>query len=126
MFKPEFFYQNSGMAMDLKNYIGIKVCLARKRLGLTQPQLAERVDLATETISNIERGACYSGLKTLLNLSHVLGVPLRDFFMEVDEQRQVSRNRLELEGTLQEFSRQMSERDLRVTIDLVKSMIEHR
>ena len=126
MVNPEYFRQNPGMAMNLKNHIGMKVCQARKRLGLTQPQLAERVDLATETISNIERGASYSGLKTLLNLSHALGVPLRDFFIDVDEHRQVSRMRLELESTLQEFSRQMSERDLRVTVDLVKAMVKHQ
>ena len=111
--------------MDLKKHIGVKVRLGRQKRDLTQEQLAERVDKAVETISNIERGFAYTGLETLERISQVLEVPLRDFFEDADE-RSLPRSRLELESTLRDFSRSMTDRELQITLDLVRSLANHR
>ena len=111
--------------MDLKKYIGIQVRLGRQKAGLTQEQLAERVEKAVETISNIERGFAYTGLETLERISQVLEVPLRDFFEGAD-QRSISRARLEIEDSLMGLSKDLSDRELRVALDLVRSLREHR
>ena len=109
----------------MKKYIGVKVRLGRKKCDLTQEQLAEQVDKAVETISNIERGFAYTGLETLEKISRVLEIPIRDFFEDADG-RPVSRSRLELESALRDSSQSMTDRELRVTLDLVKSPTENR
>ena len=117
--------QNPGMTMDLKKYIGVKIRLGRKRLELSQPELAEKVDLATETVSNIERGIYYTKIETLERLSDFLDIPMRDFFEEVNV-RDVSLNRLERESILQNFSQTITDSELQITLDLVKSLKENR
>ena len=111
--------------MDLKKYIGMKVRLGRKKHDLTQEQLAEQVDKAVETISNIERGFAYTGLETLERISQVLEIPLRDFFEDADE-RSMSQSRLGLESTLRGLFQSMTDRELQITLDLAKSLMENR
>lgn len=41
---------------DLKTNFGIRLKVLRKQAGLTQEQLAERIGVSIESISNIERG----------------------------------------------------------------------
>ena len=57
---------------------------ARTQQGLTQAQLAEAIDKAFETISNIERGKTAPNFSTLADIDNVLGLPMRDFF-DVDD-----------------------------------------
>ena len=52
------------MANNLKTYLGAKVREARHAKGLTQEQLAERIEKTVETVSNIERGHTFTGPKT--------------------------------------------------------------
>lgn len=112
--------------MDLKQHIGMKVRLARQRLGLTQEQLAEEVEKAVETLSNIERGHAYTGLETLKRLSVALGVPIRDFFEDVEERRSASRERLELEHRLRDLAGSLSDDDAKVALELVEVVARHR
>lgn len=103
----------------------MKVKLGRKKHGLTQEQLAEQEDKAVETISNIERGFAYTGLETLERISQILEIPLRDFFEDAGE-RLMSQSRLELESTLRGLFQSMTDRELRITLDLAKSLMENR
>ncbi len=43
--------------------------MRRDRLGFTQAELAERVEVSTELISRIERGRCLPSLRTLVALA---------------------------------------------------------
>ena len=92
--------ENCGVAMDLKQHIGLKVREARLRRSLTQQQLAEEVDKAVETISNIERGHSYTGLETLEKLGQALEIPIREFFEEYEEARSLSKRRFAVEAEL--------------------------
>ena len=49
-------------------------------MDLTQEQLAERVDLSVEFISNIERGINSPSFKTLENLERALGISVSEMF----------------------------------------------
>jgi transcriptional regulator with XRE-family HTH domain len=111
--------------MDLKSYIGMQVKISRERKKLSQAKLAELVDKAETTISNIERGFAYSSIETLFAISIELDVPLRDFFVEVEEKRNISKNRRELENSLTEMIRSMSNHELWFVQDLFKSLIKH-
>jgi transcriptional regulator with XRE-family HTH domain len=58
--------------------IGLRIRAARRAAGLTQDKLGERVDLTRVTISNIERGRNAALLDSLIRISDVVDVPLRD------------------------------------------------
>jgi len=107
--------------MDLKQHIGLKVRAERQRIGWTQEQLAERVGKAIETISNIERGFSYTGLETLEKLSAALDAPIISFFEGADGARSLSRERAESENQLGEIIQKLDDRDLRTTLQMVRS-----
>ncbi len=60
--------------------LGKRVAELRRLAGLTQAQLAERLDLATETVSRLERGAAIPSLASIERAAKVLGVDLEELF----------------------------------------------
>lgn len=68
------------MKKPIEELLGSQIANIRKRRNLTQAQLAESVNVATETISRIERGISIPSVKTLEKISHALQTPLTDFF----------------------------------------------
>lgn len=56
--------------------------LHRKRLGLTQEQLAERCDLTPKYITSLEIGRRFPSSDTLLALSRALGIRPYQLFLE--------------------------------------------
>ena len=56
--------------------IGTKIAEARKRKGLTQEELGEKLDLSFQAVSSWERGETVPDLKNLVRLRDVLGVSL--------------------------------------------------
>ena len=61
------------MAIDREN-LGKSIQRHRKQLDLTQAELAERVDLDTTYMSQVERGVNLPSLNTLVNISEALQV----------------------------------------------------
>lgn len=68
------------MPTDIEQLIGARVAKIRKEREFTQEKLAELVNVATETISRLERGVSIPSLKTLEKISLTLHVSLKDFF----------------------------------------------
>lgn len=60
--------------------LGARIKEIRKLRGLTQEQLAEKVDLATRYISLIEVGRSSPSLETIENIARALQVEIRDLF----------------------------------------------
>jgi transcriptional regulator with XRE-family HTH domain len=54
------------------------ILAARKKSGMTQEQLAGKVQLSRAQVANIEGGRSDMPLKTLARFSEALGVPARD------------------------------------------------
>lgn len=65
---------------DVRQLVGRRVQTLRKRKGLSQEELAGRIDIDSKSLSRLERGAHYPSLETLDRISTELGVELRDFF----------------------------------------------
>lgn len=57
---------------------------ARENLGLTQKELAEKIFVTSKTIFNYENGEREPDLKTLIQLSKVLNVPI-DYLIGITE-----------------------------------------
>ena len=54
--------------------IGNRISTERKRNNITQEQLAEKMNVSIQMISNLERGNKAIKINNLLNLSQILGV----------------------------------------------------
>ncbi len=62
-----------------KGKIGRFIAEQRKRMGLTQAQLAETLDVSNKTISRWERGINLPDYDQVLALSSLFEVDVRDF-----------------------------------------------
>jgi len=60
--------------------LGLSVIYFRKAKGLTQQQLAEKMDINCETISRIENANTGMSTDMLFELSKALGMPLSELF----------------------------------------------
>lgn len=59
---------------------GHRVAQARRRAGLTQPQLAEKVGVGRVTIARIEGGNTSPSVKLALAIAHELGESVERLF----------------------------------------------
>jgi transcriptional regulator with XRE-family HTH domain len=65
---------------SLREQVGGLIRHHRDRAGLNQTELAERIGMAQETISRMERGTFAPSFDTLVDLAKALSVDVRDFF----------------------------------------------
>ena len=66
--------------------IGKRIKECRERLGLTQEQFAEKVGMATNYISTVERGASFPRCENLITILNGLGVTADAIFCDVIDQ----------------------------------------
>lgn len=67
--------------MDLNAMIGSKIATLRKQHGLTQEQLAEKLDISIKHCSAVERGLSCLSLEKLIEVSNLFDVSL-DFLLK--------------------------------------------
>ena len=84
---------------DFKRQFGLRVQSFRKRQGLTQEELAERIGRSTDTVSNIERGLNSTRIETAFRIAEVLQIPFIDLF-DVGQIQTADRDRRALIGKL--------------------------
>lgn len=64
----------------LEERLGQRIARQRRAVGLTQAQLAEKVDVQPETISRIETGSKTSSLDLIAQISEALELELHELF----------------------------------------------
>jgi len=69
-------------ALDVSDALAESLCVMRKRVGMTQVQLAKRTGIAQADISKIERGLANPSLSTLKRLADGMGVRLQIEFAD--------------------------------------------
>ena len=62
--------------MDLNTMIGSKIAALRKQHGMTQEQLAEKLDVSIKHCSSVERGLSCLSLEKLIEVSNLFDVSL--------------------------------------------------
>lgn len=67
------------MIAEDKKFIGQKIKLQRKRLKLTQFELAEKVGIHEKQLSRIEAGLHYPSLENFIKILRILNISLSDF-----------------------------------------------
>lgn len=63
---------------QLERKLGERVADRRKGLGMTQAELADRVGVATQTISRLERGSSLPGLSRIEAIARALQTELHE------------------------------------------------
>jgi transcriptional regulator with XRE-family HTH domain len=70
------------MGKDLRILLGRNVQELRKRAGLTQAELSERVNVSPEFLSRVERCLKSPSLDTVGRIAKALGVQVQELFKE--------------------------------------------
>ena len=68
--------------------MGKKLHSLRTEMKLTQKQAADRIGLATSTVSAYESGTCYPGCETLVRLSRMFHVST-DYLLGLTKKRSI-------------------------------------
>src|SRR5467141_4229203 len=71
--------------IDIKNQFGTAVRSRRKRMGISQKELAGRAGLHRTYVSDIERGARNLSLESIDKLAKALEIPVSTFFSRLSE-----------------------------------------
>jgi len=66
--------------MNTLKLFGKRIKELRKKSGLTQEQLSEKLGLFQKQIGNIETGTCFTTINNLEKLSEQFGVEIKDLF----------------------------------------------
>lgn len=112
------------MAMDLKHRLGATIRAYRQARNLTQEQVAEAIERTPEAVSNIERGHSLPSLETVERLADAFGIPLADFF--VDLEPKASRQRMDQEARLRALAKAMSDEDLEISVGQAEVLVRVR
>lgn len=105
--------------MDQKA-IGKRIKSAREKMGLTQEQLAEQVNLSPMHISVIERGNKLPRLETLINIANVLDVSADTLLQDVVN-NQIKLHTSEASNLIAQLSREDQRRVLAALHSFVES-----
>src|SRR4051794_31379832 len=112
------------MVANLKQRIGLRVRHARRERGLSQEQLAEKIERSVETVSLIERGQTLPALETLARVAIALGTQLREMFPEFDPAARVQIEGRPLDPLLrhQSVGRKQSPAQLDIAVPRVEAL----
>lgn len=66
--------------MSIKSNLGKQIKKYRQKRGLSQEELAEKLEISQQTLSKIECGKNFLTAETLEKLQNVLGVSISEFF----------------------------------------------
>ncbi len=102
------------MISEDKKYIGLKIKLQRKRLKLTQFELAEKVGIHEKQLSRIEAGLHYPSLENFIKILRILKISLSDF----EEQREIN----PLKDDICKLLDESDNRELKIYRDVIKSI----
>jgi len=108
------------MQKEDKKNIGDLLRKIRKEKGLSQMELAERVDLSYQQIQKYEKGISNLSVSRLADIAKALGVPISAFFpsekMIVSDEEKAYRTMTNEESILLEFFRKIKDKEVKKAI----------
>ena len=99
--------------------IGVQVQYYRKIKGLTQEELADKINKTVDTISNIEHGIFGVKVETLFDISEALAIELYDLFSNIKNKFQSGKAK-KINGIITVIAKQ----DLKVILTIDKVVNE--
>ena len=107
--------------MKLQDRVSLRIKTIRKRRGLTQAHLAEKIGRTGDAISQLERGLSLPSFETLDRLAQALDVPIRDFF-DADHTEQGSAQRRKLLTEVIDMVRRMTDKELQTAVQVLDAI----
>lgn len=104
---------------DVKELFGLRVRELRKRLNLSQEELAEKVKISPKYMSRIEMGHQFPSTEILSKLADVLDIEIRDFF----EYEHTVGNVRDLKKTLATIIDEADEEKLRLLVKVARAVM---
>lgn len=101
------------MVISDKKLIGQKIKNQRKKLKMTQLELAEKVGIHEKQLSRIEAGLHYPSLENFIKILNVLKLSLKEFDTEADE---------DIKEDLDEILKNSNEVELKIYHDVINSI----
>ena len=111
--------------MSLRDRFAARVKEIRRRRGLTQAQLAERIGRSVNAISALERGVSLPNFETLERLADALGISVRDLF-DVEGEGVSDPKRERLLAAINATSRSLRDNDLALAAAIIDLLAERR
>lgn len=96
--------------------IGQRIKIARIKKRLTQEAVAEKVNITTQHMSNIETGNSSVSLPTLISISNVLYVTIDELLCDA-----ILNSKVIFENELNEILKDCNDYETRFIVDIVKS-----
>lgn len=104
--------------VDTKKLIGARIKEFRKQAGLTQEQLAEKVDLDARHLSRLEVGRHFPSLDSLERIAAALNVPLAEFFQFASDESPAA-----LRAYITRFVKAANVAQLRLAVKAIKLVV---
>ena len=98
--------------------VGDRIRLKRNLLGLTQEELAEKINRVPKYCADIERGQCGMSIDTMLAFSNVLNMSLDYMFWGTEKEKENPDS--DEVTTLLEMLRNCPERKRRYALEILK------
>lgn len=105
------------MNLDYKA-IGKRIKIARIRADLTQEKLAERVNLSTSHMSNIETGTTKVSLSAIVDIVNALSVSVDDLLCD-----NIVRTKPQFEADIKALIDSCNEYEIRIVKDLLEAIV---
>lgn len=102
------------MIADDKKFIGLKIKQQRKRLKLTQFELAEKVGIHEKQLSRIEAGLHYPSLENFIKILRILNISLSDF----EEKKEIN----PIKDDIHQLLNESNNYELKIYHDVIKSI----
>lgn len=77
-----------------KLFVAEKIKLARKKMGLTQSDFAEKIGISEKHLSKIETGKNYPSLDNFFKMAEILNISFNDFGINVNSSLSDKQNQL--------------------------------
>ncbi len=95
--------------------IGQRIRKYRKALGLSQEQLAEKIDISVTHMSHIETGNTKLSLPVLVSMASALGVQTDDLLCDA------YKGKGKIQGEIAELLGGCNEKELRIMLDILRA-----
>jgi transcriptional regulator with XRE-family HTH domain len=109
---------------NLEVQFGEMLRFHRKRAGLSQAQLAEKIDRQTNAVQRLESGDAAPTFDTLARLSEALNVDVRDFFGAGDYAARQGRD--DPLSSIFKLLVGLKDRELQTVLDLITTALRLR
>lgn len=80
------------MIYDDKKFISQKIKIARESAGMTQEELAEKINVSSQHVSRMETGMYLPSFTTFLHIAEVLHLTLEDFGISANKKNNKTLN----------------------------------